>query len=66
MSWQPIKTAPRDGSSFDVWVPSDEDGYRVPDLRFSPAGRLLRGCNDAYLLRWPTHWMPIPDAPVTV
>lgn len=66
--WQPIATAPRDGSVFDVWIPSFAEpgkGYRVADLQMCPDGRLYRHSrlNLAELARWPTHWMPLPTAP---
>jgi len=62
--WQPIKTAPRDGTRFDVWVPSAVGGYRVADLWFNARGYLTRdGVQPRDLARWPTHWMPLPAAP---
>ena len=64
--WRPIETAPKDGTPFDVWIPSDHGGYRVPDLRFN-AGKLCRGyvpCGD--LSRWPTHWMRRPAPPAAM
>lgn len=67
--WMPIESAPRDGSKFDVWIPSFAEpgkGYRVADLQMCPNGRLYRysRTNLANLARWPTHWRTIPAGPV--
>jgi len=74
--WQPIETAPGDGTAFMVWA----DGYEWPEVirwypydeetakdigeegYFSYAEELM---HDA--LVWEhevTHWMPLPPAPV--
>lgn len=55
--WQPISTAPRDGTAIDLWHPL--------------LGRIAESRWDTYLERWtiicdpkvPTHWMPIPAPP---
>lgn len=63
--WQPIETAPKDGSKFDAWVPDAFGGYRVTDLSFNDRRQLRRhGLLTAVdLPRWPTHWMPLPSRP---
>jgi hypothetical protein len=60
MDWQPIETAPRDGTLFDVW-----SGYRVTNLWFATNGKLYREghSHPADLEHWPTHWMPLPAPP---
>lgn len=63
--WQPIETAPRDGVTFDIWVPCEDGGYRITDVQFSAHGLLIKGGGPAELPRWPTHWMPLPPAPET-
>lgn len=62
--WQSFATAPRDGSLFDVWVPSDHSGWRVVNLCFRK-GKLYREGQTApiSLPRWPSHWMLPPEAP---
>lgn len=57
--WQPIETAPKNGSVFDACVRS---GYRVPDVHwYAPQQKFVEyGCAvevDA------THWMPLPKLP---
>lgn len=62
--WQPIETAPRDGTRFDVWVPSGSGGYRVADLHFNAKGYLTRdGIQAKDLACWPSHWRPLPAPP---
>ena len=71
--WQPIETAPKDGTIFDVWLgdasKSDLDFYcgrgtqRSPSWhwwngKFRPAGGL-----GMPTFVQPTHWMPLPAAP---
>ena len=66
--WQPIKTAPMDGTIMDVWCPEDtpQGGYRVPDSYWSTVDQIWRrigGASETTWMHQPTHWMPIPDAP---
>jgi len=61
--WQPIETAPRDGSDIIVYRPKFDGDY-IPivgvDYWFKGYtwGRSRRDCQ-------PTHWMPLPKPPVT-
>lgn len=58
--WQPIETAPHDGSHILGWCPEDEEGAcmmfwsRRADWRLSQGS----GC-----LAEPTWWMPLPHGP---
>jgi len=65
--WQPIETAPKDGTRFDAWT---REG-RVPDVWWDAQrgewvewGLLEFGGVGARRPLWPpTHWMPIPEGP---
>jgi hypothetical protein len=73
MTWQPIETAPMDGTNI-LLTPGDD--YRIvvgwghgPSRTFrSMEGELDGGCEccgtwvSAKAIR-PTHWMPLPDPP---
>ena len=52
--WQPIETAPKDGTSF--LVPGHKLAYYDPD-----SGRWTKAYTS--LLIYPTHWMPLPKPP---
>lgn len=64
--WQPIETAPRDGTIVDLWRPNYGGerlcAYRWEQLSegngfFSPVGSGYCVVRDA------THWMPLPEPP---
>ncbi len=61
MEWQPIKTAPKDGTRVILfrpdWIESMVTGYWNKDFDdwFIPY-------NGSPFLS-PTHWMPLPEAP---
>lgn len=74
MEWQPIETAPKDGSVFDVWLgnsdQSERDFYCTDGGFRSPGWHWLNGKFRPFLnglsiacFALPTHWMPLPDAP---
>lgn len=56
--WQPIETAPKDGSDILVYHPERCEQfvcyYRECYWMFSPDGALATD---------PTHWMPLPEPP---
>ena len=68
-AWQPIETAPRDGTTMFVWWPH---WYHFPLLAYvahhqwhlpdssQPVGE--QHVDDDH---GPTHWMPLPPAPVS-
>ncbi len=71
-NWQPIETAPKDGSKVDLWVIFENGGHRVTDAYWT--GNDRRGWmlgSDGYTQHQyttrpvVTHWMPIPEAPKT-
>jgi hypothetical protein len=55
--WQPIETAPKDGTWYLTWGPSGHSLARYLDCMSDPdmAG-WFEGDND-------THWMPLPNPP---
>ncbi len=62
-NWQPIETAPKDGSTFLTFSPPalkdpnpdyDTAGYNIETGQFWKAG-----CG----WQWVTHWMPLPEPP---
>jgi hypothetical protein len=69
MEWQDIETAPKDGTTVDLWVQPCED---APDeYKFDNPPRRAANCYyHDYTWhgggRWPmepTHWMPLPSPP---
>ncbi len=60
MTWQPIETAPKDGTEVLVW-----DGYGVKIAWWEPYRRTTGGVwfYDGDNYTWPTHWMPLPEEP---
>lgn len=71
MSWQPIETAPKDGTTIDLW--DSYYGHRVTNARrayhYWENGKPIRekswGRNDTDgpFVGNPTHWMPLPKPP---
>lgn len=75
MKWQPIDTAPRDGTVIDVWLGDcDEDdrafyccgktrrstAWSWKNGKFRPLGGLV---DSVPVTVQPTHWMPEPEPP---
>lgn len=78
MSWQPIYTAPKDGTTIMVCSRRDgisiaywlygQDGNGNVDPKFPQYWALVDGCSDMSGLPppigyLPTHWMPLPPPP---
>jgi len=72
--WQPIETAPKDGTEFQVWMPSPSEhwpeGWWEAKARFNPAtecfetwGRVDYDEEGWGFCELPTHWMPYPEPP---
>ena len=72
MKWQPIETAPRDGTSLLLWCPHYKRPIRVGTYEiwedFSHGQSVSKreywsiGTFDS-LEVLPTHWMPLPEPP---
>ena len=70
--WQPIETAPRDGTMVDLWginhLSYDKHSSRKVNVKFGPVRDWMgierddwqHGRGEDYE---PTHWMPIPASP---
>jgi hypothetical protein len=78
-AWQPIETAPKDGTLIMIWwLPLRYDGSLLHPEKELAAGHIMDGIRyDADLQTWmrggtyadyrnnikPTHWMPLPAPP---
>jgi len=64
MNWQPIETAPKDGTDLLLFYPSS-DG----EAPFIDVNRWLDWPREMNAYSWttggvnPTHWMPMPEPP---
>lgn len=72
MEWQPIETAPRDGTTFQAWIVNIVGaGFWVSGCRYNDDGAFeIYGRVDYDMYDWavyshltPTHWMPLPEPP---
>ena len=69
MDWQPIETAPRDGTRFLVWW--EKDKYASIVWWLKGYGAFTNGATDrcdtpvGFAPSWFTHWMPLPAPPIT-
>lgn len=65
--WQPIETAPKDGTEILGWVYGERWAvckYHKNSM-FKVEGFATYGWDDGYEWADPTHWMPLPDPPTT-
>jgi hypothetical protein len=66
VGWQPIETAPRDGTRVDLWT---NYGERVADAKWDKDGWREWSLGGFDSMEWvrldgtPTHWMPLPPPP---
>ena len=76
MEWQPIETAPKDGTEFQAWVLSGAAGGSIgfwePKCRYNEHGQIgFWGRIDYDIDGWDyglthlmaTHWKPQPEPP---
>lgn len=63
--WQPIETAPKDGTEVLLWIDDDEESPRKG--HWEPRLSLNRPHKWSVAYGWcedkPTHWMPLPAPP---
>lgn len=58
--WQPIETAPKDGSEFLCW----SKGWRYPHMAYWESEYMSFENPFTYdFMDQPTHWMPLPAPP---
>ena len=62
--WQPIESAPRDGTKILIWVEDDEN-YIVSWCEWKEYGQDWDWYDDNCISHKPTHFMPLPKPPVT-
>lgn len=63
--WQPIETAPKNGTYVLLWVP----GFNTPDIAGWVDGSWATPDDHSDLCcpyGGPTHWMPLPERPGAV
>lgn len=69
VGWQPIETAPRDGTLVDLWVDHGQgNGKRIACCKYDAGSSHPDWVERSYgildvISGTPTHWMPIPEAP---
>lgn len=63
MTWQPIESAPKDGTIIDLWARGLTGMRRVADCQVRNGEWYCRAHFD--IVRHATHWMPLPDPPET-
>jgi hypothetical protein len=61
-TWQPIETAPKDGS-FLVLLPLPHLNSRLQVATYHPNVQIVGGVFLFDLASQPTHWMPLPETP---
>lgn len=59
--WQPIETAPKDGTLILLWAFLDWKDDLVPVCGWYAQSAEMWLCHSAWLN--PTHWMPLPEPP---
>ena len=65
MTWQPIDTAPKDGTWVLLWT-GNECRIAMWDEWEDPECPVTQGWfddGDGMYIENPTHWMPLPEAP---
>jgi hypothetical protein len=64
MDWQPIETAPRDGTPILLWAHMDWRDELIPVTGWYARGSGEWVCHADWFN--PTHWMPLPVPPATL
>jgi len=65
--WQPIETAPKDGTAILLWCPPDDGWESFIVQGWYESGiydrRFYNAVDENPLMPQPTHWMPLPTSP---
>jgi hypothetical protein len=62
--WQPIETAPKDGTMVDLFASIEDCSGRAPNYYWSGKIRAWRYMHGGEIApHHVTHWMPLPAAP---
>jgi hypothetical protein len=61
MEWQPIETAPDDGTEFLAFLPNERRKIQV-SWQIGNGDMVIGGCFSFDTTK-PTHWMPLPESP---
>ena len=66
MEWQPIESAPKDGTPILVWLKEASLCTHIHSARLMEDGKpSIIGHHFAFDVGEPTHWMPLPQPPQT-
>lgn len=65
MKWQPIETAPRDGTDIFIWSHIINKPISVHWRSDDGGDWFISDCLPYCIDPYPTHWMPIPPPPQT-
>lgn len=63
MEWQPIESAPKDGTSIIIYPHTDGGDVGIASWINSVLGDTAGSWRSDYDREWPTHWMPLPLPP---
>lgn len=66
--WQPIETAPKDGTAVLIYQPKEKIGSLVLEdviyvCYYNDEGKWEEADGEMYSTFNPTHWMPLPETP---
>ena len=59
MEWQPIETAPKDGTPVLAWLVNPSGDEYITVIKANRSG----GWDWRSIYFEPTHWMPLPEPP---
>ena len=63
--WQPTETAPKDGTRLLLWATGAFNGCVVGRYSSRANNRGGGWLADRFVISKPSHWMPLPDPPIT-